>query len=53
LKEIGESIGIAFQIKDDILDFVGSKSGKKKGADLKEKKFTLPLLYALTKAEKR
>jgi octaprenyl-diphosphate synthase len=52
LKEIGENIGIAFQIKDDILDFVGSKSGKNKGADLKEKKFTLPLLYALTKAEK-
>ncbi|HOM66247.1 MAG TPA: polyprenyl synthetase family protein [Ignavibacteriales bacterium] len=52
LKEVGEAIGIAFQIKDDILDFVGSSSGKNKGADLKEKKFTLPLLYALSVAEK-
>ncbi len=52
LKDIGEAIGIAFQIKDDILDFVGSSSGKNKGADIKEKKFTLPLLYALSVAEK-
>lgn len=52
LKDVGEAIGIAFQIKDDILDYVGSKSGKDKGTDLKEKKFTLPLLYALSVADK-
>lgn len=49
MKEFGENLGIAFQIRDDILDFIGTKNifGKSLGADIKEKKITLPLIYAL------
>ena len=49
LREFGTNLGIAFQIKDDILDYVGAKSliGKPIGGDIKEKKITLPLLYSL------
>jgi len=49
MKEYGENLGIAFQIRDDILDLVGSKTllGKPLGGDIKEKKITLPLIYAL------
>lgn len=49
MKEFGENLGIAFQIRDDILDFIGTKNifGKSIGADIKEKKITLPLIYAL------
>lgn len=49
LKNYGEYLGIAFQIKDDILDFVGKTKvfGKVQGGDIKEKKLTLPLIYAL------
>lgn len=52
LGQYGASIGIAFQIIDDILDFtaVNGKFGKNKGTDLKEGKLTLPLIYALAKA---
>ncbi len=52
LKEFGENLGIAFQIRDDILDFIGTKNifGKSLGADIKEKKITLPLIYALKNA---
>lgn len=52
MKDFGENLGIAFQIRDDILDFVGSKKiiGKPLGGDIKEKKITLPLLYALKQA---
>lgn len=55
LKEFGENLGIAFQIRDDLLDFVGKKSvtGKPIGKDLIEKKLTLPLIHALEKAPKR
>ena len=51
----GESIGIAFQIRDDILDYTGRKKllGKSTGNDLKEKKFTLPLIVALRNAPKK
>jgi len=51
-KNFGENLGIAFQIKDDILDYDGSTSiiGKPVGADLKEKKLTLPLIHAFQKA---
>ena len=42
------SLGMAFQIKDDILDYDGTSTlGKPTGVDLKEKKITLPLLGAL------
>jgi octaprenyl-diphosphate synthase len=47
--ELGEHIGIAFQIKDDLLDYAGANSGKTSGNDLKEKKMTLPLIYMLNK----
>lgn len=55
LKEYGENVGLAFQIRDDLLDYVGRKSitGKPTGLDLSEKKLTLPLIYALTQAQKR
>jgi octaprenyl-diphosphate synthase len=54
LHEYGENIGLAFQIRDDLLDIVGSKSliGKPLGSDIKEKKLTLPLIYALRTAPK-
>lgn len=48
MKELGENIGIAFQIRDDILDFEGNGlTGKASGNDIKEKKITLPLIHAL------
>jgi octaprenyl-diphosphate synthase len=44
--DFGESVGMAFQIKDDILDFtLNNESGKGVGNDIKEKKITLPLIY--------
>ncbi len=54
LHEYGKNLGIAFQIKDDILDFVGKSKlfGKTIGGDIKEKKLTLPLIYSLQKADK-
>lgn len=51
MKEIGEKAGIAFQIKDDILDFENDTAkGKPSGADIKERKMTLPLIYTLDRA---
>jgi len=50
MKEFGALLGIAFQIKDDLLDFSLTITGKPKGSDLKEKKLTLPLIYALKQA---
>jgi octaprenyl-diphosphate synthase len=55
LKNYGEYVGLAFQIKDDILDY-DSKSiiiGKPVGNDLKEKKITLPLIYSLKQIPKK
>ncbi len=51
LRNYGENIGIAFQIRDDIFDYISKSSliGKPVGNDLKEKKITLPLIYALKK----
>ena len=46
--EFGINTGIAFQIKDDLFDFGDDTSiGKPTGIDIKEKKMTLPLIYAL------
>jgi len=46
----GESVGVAFQIKDDLFDYNGSTSiGKPNGVDIKEKKITLPLIYMLSR----
>lgn len=52
MKEFGENLGMVFQIRDDVLDYVGRKSitGKPMGLDMKEKKLTLPLIYSLAKA---
>jgi octaprenyl-diphosphate synthase len=48
MKDFGENIGIAFQIRDDILDYEGNGfTGKTAGNDIKEKKITLPLIHAL------
>jgi octaprenyl-diphosphate synthase len=48
MKEFGENIGVAFQIRDDILDYEGTGlTGKTVGNDIKEKKITLPLIHAL------
>jgi len=46
----GEKVGIAFQIKDDLFDYGEDEIGKPLGIDIKEKKMTLPLIYALNKA---
>lgn len=54
LRQIGEKIGVAFQIKDDLFDYgLGGKIGKPTGIDIKEKKSTLPLIYALNTADPR
>lgn len=53
MRDFGETIGIAFQIKDDLFDYGDASIGKPRGIDIKEKKMTLPLIYALSKAEKR
>jgi octaprenyl-diphosphate synthase len=52
LIQFGEKVGIAFQIKDDLFDYGTSEVGKPLGIDIKEKKMTLPLIYALRKASK-
>ncbi len=51
MRAFGESVGIAFQIKDDLFDYGdGTNIGKPTGIDIKEKKMTLPLIYALNNA---
>ncbi len=48
MKDLGENIGIAFQIRDDLFDFQNNSfTGKPAGNDIKEKKITLPLIHAL------
>jgi octaprenyl-diphosphate synthase len=48
---MGEKIGIAFQIKDDLFDYEEAEIGKPRGIDIKERKLTLPLIYSLNKAD--
>jgi octaprenyl-diphosphate synthase len=50
MKLIGQQIGMAFQIKDDLFDYGEDEIGKPVGIDIKEKKLTLPLIHALSKA---
>ncbi|NWF89199.1 MAG: polyprenyl synthetase family protein, partial [Ignavibacteriaceae bacterium] len=54
MRVYGESLGIAFQIKDDTLDYDSNYNlfGKKVGSDIKEKKITLPLIHALSQVSK-
>lgn len=48
MHQIGEYVGIAFQIKDDLFDYQDNKkAGKPNGIDIKERKMTLPLIYML------
>lgn len=51
-RQFGEKVGLAFQIKDDLLDLGNDPTGKTKGVDIQEKKMTLPLIHALSKADK-
>jgi octaprenyl-diphosphate synthase len=50
MKLFGEKIGMAFQIKDDLFDYGEIEIGKPLGIDIKEKKMTLPLIYALSQS---
>jgi octaprenyl-diphosphate synthase len=52
MKEFGEKVGMAFQIKDDLFDYAQANIGKPTGNDIKEKKLTLPLIYTLNKVDK-
>jgi len=53
LLSYGENLGMAFQIKDDLLDYYGDERiiGKPTGNDLREKKVTLPLIHAFQNAD--
>ena len=55
LRKYGEYVGMAFQIRDDLLDYIGRKSvtGKPTGLDLGDKKLTMPLIYSLGQASKK
>lgn len=52
MRSFGQELGMAFQIRDDLFDFGVKDVGKPLGIDLQEKKMTLPLIYALTKADR-
>jgi octaprenyl-diphosphate synthase len=48
MHEFGEKVGLAFQMKDDLLDYADSiQTGKPTGIDIKEKKLTLPIIYTI------
>lgn len=55
LRRYGESIGLAFQIADDILDVVGDQAriGKPVGSDQKQDKATYPKLFGLEESRRR
>ena len=55
LREYGEMVGMAFQIRDDIFDFTstGEDIGKPVGNDLQERKLTLPLIRALNLSSRK
>ena len=54
LARFGRSVGIAFQLMDDLLDYTSSEEvfGKPVGKDLLEGKITLPLIYTLSQLDK-
>jgi octaprenyl-diphosphate synthase len=55
LRNFGEMVGIAFQIRDDIFDYVSTEAaiGKPTGNDLKERKLTLPLIHSMVQAPRK
>ena len=55
LEAFGESLGMAFQLSDDIMDVTASQLelGKEPGVDMKEGVYTLPVLHALSEGEDR
>ena len=53
IRDFGTYTGIAFQIKDDLFDYLKKNAtGKPLGIDIKEKKLTLPLIYAMNSVKK-
>ena len=52
MREMGEKLGLAFQIRDDLFDFGVVDVGKPIGIDLQEKKLTLPLIHALAQSDR-
>lgn len=54
MRIFGENIGMAFQLKDDLFDYLSESKliGKPVGNDIKEKKITLPLIHAFENADK-
>ena len=52
MHQFGETLGLAFQIRDDLFDFSVEDAGKPIGIDVQEKKMTLPLIVALREAER-
>ena len=54
MRNFGEHVGIAFQMKDDLFDYYNDDIiGKPTGIDIKEQKMTLPLIYALKHASRK
>ncbi|MBI2729652.1 MAG: polyprenyl synthetase family protein [Sphingobacteriales bacterium] len=51
MRQFGEKVGLAFQIKDDLFDYGNDAIGKPTGNDIKEKKLTLPLIYTLNNCD--
>jgi len=50
--KFGETLGVAYQIKDDLFDYGSEAIGKPTGIDIQEKKMTLPLIYALSQSSR-
>ncbi len=50
MKDFGEALGLAFQIRDDLFDYGVADVGKPVGLDVQDKKLTLPLIHALERA---
>ena len=55
LRKYGDSLGIAFQIVDDLLDVIGdsAQTGKNVGDDFRDRKLTLPFIKAIMKSTKK
>ncbi len=55
LEAFGESLGVAFQLSDDIMDVTASQLelGKEPGVDMREGVYTLPVLHALAHGDRR